>query len=110
MPRATTTPANTPHALSAAACLLATAALARAASTAPVRVLVAGGDIDVQVPLTAGDQAARERVVAAYATVLGTEMTRQHSPTRNQAWVQALGRLGGHRVHVWTITDPAGEA
>jgi hypothetical protein len=99
-----------PGALATAACLIATAALVHAAAAVQVRVVVSGTDITVQVPPRGGDQPARDAAVAAYAQVLGTRVTRQHSRVGAQAWTETRGTLGGHDVHVWTITDPSQEA
>jgi hypothetical protein len=99
-----------PGTLAAAASLLATAALVRAAGAAAVRVVVSGTDITVQVPPRGGDQAARDAAVAAYAQVLGTQVTRQHSRAGTEAWTETRGDIDGHDVHVWTIADPSQEA
>lgn len=99
-----------PGALATAARLLATAALVHVAGTAAVRVVVHGADIDIQVPPGSGAQSARDAAVAAYAQALGTEVTHQHDRACLQAWVETRGRIGGHDVHVWTITDPSAEA
>jgi hypothetical protein len=37
-------------------------------------------------------------------------VTRQHSRIGAEAWTEARGVLGGHDVHVWTVTDPSPEA
>jgi hypothetical protein len=96
-------------ALATAASLIATAALVRAAGAAAVRVVIADTDIDVQVPPRAGDQAAREQAVAVYAEILGVAVTRRHSRLGSEAWIEAHGGIGGHDVHVWTVTDPSQE-
>jgi hypothetical protein len=106
-----TTPApGLPGALGTAASLIATAALVHAAGAAGVRVVVSGTDITVQIPPRGGDQAARDAAVAAYAQVLGTQVTRQHNLTGTEAWTETRGDIGGHDVHVWTIADPSQEA
>jgi hypothetical protein len=111
MPTTTSPAPDLSGALATAASLIATAALVRAAGAAvAVRVVVSGTDITVQVPPRGGDQNARDAAVAAYAQVLGTQVTRQHSRAGTQAWTETRGCLGGHDVHVWTITDPAQEA
>jgi hypothetical protein len=94
--------------LSAVACLVATAALVRAAGVADVRVVVAAGRISLQVPLGAGDQAARIAAVAAYAHVLGSQVTERDTRTgvRGETWVETWGQIDGHEIHVWTIADP----
>jgi hypothetical protein len=98
-------------ALASAACLIAAAALVRAADAAvAVRVVVSGTDISIQVPPRGGDQAARDAAVAAYAQVLGTQVTRQHSRIGAEVWTETRGGIDGHDVHVWTITDPSQEA
>lgn len=106
-----TSPANLSTTLSTVACLVATAALVRAAGTASVadvRVVVAEGRISLQVPLCAGDQAGRVQAVAAYAHVLGSQVTDRDGRTgaRGETWVETTGRIDGIEVHVWTITDP----
>jgi hypothetical protein len=108
MPTDTPAPPDLSTALTAAASLIA-AALVRAAA-AGVRVVVSGTDISIQVPPRGGDQNIREATVAAYAQVLGTQVTRQHSHPRGEAWTETRGTLGGHDVHVWTIADPSQEA
>jgi hypothetical protein len=109
MPTTTTAP-GLPGALATAACLLTTAALVHVAGAAAVRVVVHGTDIDIQIPLGSGDQSARDAALAAYAQALGTEVTHQHDRVFVQAWVETRGRIGGHDVRVWTITDPSLEA
>ena len=105
----TTTP-DLAAALAAAASLIAAAALVRAAGAAGVRVVVAGTDISIQVPPHAGDQNTRQAAVAAYAQLLGAQVTRQHHRARREAWTETRGSVGGHDVHVWTVTDPSQEA
>jgi hypothetical protein len=85
MPTTTPAPSDLSTALAAAASLIATAALVRAAGAAGVRVLVSGTDISIQVPPRGGDQSAREAAVAAYAQVLGAQVTRQHSRVGSEA-------------------------
>jgi NAD/NADP transhydrogenase alpha subunit len=104
-------PAKLSAALSSIACLVATAALVRAAhatGVADVRVVVAGGRVSLQVPLAAGEQAGRVQAVAAYARVLGSQVTDRDTRTgsRGETWVETTGRIDGIEVHVWTITDP----
>jgi hypothetical protein len=106
----TSPPGDLSGALATAASLIATAALVHAAGTAEVSVVVSGTHIDIQVPPRGGDQAARDAAVAAYAQVLGAQVTRQHSRISAEAWTETRGDLGGHDVHVWTVTDPSQEA
>ncbi|MGH3432504.1 MAG: hypothetical protein ACRDQB_06675 [Thermocrispum sp.] len=109
-----TSPAKLSTALSTVACLVAAAALVRAADTADiaaiadVRVVVADGRVSLQVPLCAGGQAGRVQAVAAYAHVLGSPVTDRdgRTGTRGETWVETFGRIDGIEVHVWTITDP----
>jgi NAD/NADP transhydrogenase alpha subunit len=106
-----TSPAKLSTALSTVACLVATAALVRAADAvgiAEVRVVVADGQVSLQVPLRAGDQAGRIQAVAVYAHVLGSQVTDRDSRTGTcgEIWVETTGRIDGIEVHVWTITDP----
>ena len=106
-----TPPARLSTVLSTVACLVAAAALVRAADTAAiaaVRVVVADGRVRLQVPLGAGDQAGRVQAVAAYAHALGSPVTDRDSRTgtRGETWVETTGRIDGIEVHVWTITDP----
>lgn len=106
-----TSPVKLSTALSTVACLVAAAVLVRAAEAAAiadVRVVVADGRVSLQVPLGAGDQAARVQAVAAYAQVLGSPVTDRDSRTgtRGETWVETTGRIDGIEVHVWTITDP----
>jgi hypothetical protein len=114
MPTTTSRPPDLSGPLGTAACLIATAALVRAAGGALVRVVVSGTGIDVQVPPGSGEQSAREAAVAAYARVLDAPVTRRHSRIGTGAWTEAWtetrGDIGGHDVHVWTITDPLQEA
>jgi hypothetical protein len=108
----TTTTAMPPQgagSLATAASLIATAALVDAAGTTDVRVVVCGTNIGIQVPPGAGDQALREATVAAYARVLGAQVTREHHRNRIEAWTETRGVIGGLDVHVWTITDPSQE-
>jgi hypothetical protein len=107
---ATACPPGLSGALGTAASLIVTAALIRAAGAALVRVVVSGTDIDVQVPPGSGEQNAREAAVAAYAQVLDAPVTRRRSRTGTEAWTETRGDIGGHDVHVWTITDPFREA
>lgn len=105
------TSAELSAALSAAACLIATAALVRAADAAgvaDVRVVVAEGQISLQVPLGAGDQPTRIEAVASYARVLGSRVADRDTRigARGQTWVETSGQIHAHHVHVWTITDP----
>lgn len=107
----TQTPGRLSAGLSAVACLVATAALVRAtgaAGVSDVRVVVAEGRISLQVPLAAGDQAARTAAVAAYAHVLGSQVTDRDTRTgaRGETWVETWGQIDTHQVHVWTIADP----
>jgi hypothetical protein len=97
-------------ALGTAASLIATAAVIHAAGAAQVRVVVSGADIDIQVPPASGEQSARETAVAAYAQVLDAPVIRRHSRMGTEAWTETRGDVGGHDVHVWTITDPFPEA
>jgi hypothetical protein len=109
--RRTTSPTpDLSGALGTAACLITTAALVHATGAAPVRVVVSGADIDIQIPPPGGDQPAREATVAAYAQILGAPVTRQRSRVGDQAWTETHGVLGGHDIHVWTVTDPLQEA
>ena len=106
-----TSPSRLSTALSTVACLVAAAALVRAADTAAivdVRVVVADGRVSLQVPLCAGDQAARMQAVATYAHVLGSQVTDRdgRTGTRGQTWAETFGRIDRIEVHVWTITDP----
>jgi len=111
MPTTTPTPpADLSTALAAAASLIAAAALVRVAGAAGVRVVVAGADISIQVPPHGGNHSARQAAVAAYAELLGAQVTRRHSRARREAWIETRGSVGGHDVHVWTVTDPSQEA
>jgi hypothetical protein len=103
-------PPEVSGALATAACLIVAAALVHAAGAADVRVVVAGADVTIQIPPGAGDQPGREAAVAGYARILGAAVTRRHDRLRHQAWTETRGRLGSHRIHVWSITDPTGEA
>jgi hypothetical protein len=98
-------------ALSAAASLLAAAALlAAAGDTTRVSVTVDDTDISVQVSRHAGDPAAREAAVAAYAQVLHTTVTRRPRPASPDSWCETRGQAGGHPVHVWTLIHSDEEA
>lgn len=104
-------PGRLSGALSAVACLVATAALVHAADApgvADVRVVVDRGRISLLVPLHAGDQTARVAAVAAYAGVLGGQVTDRDTRigVRGETWVETWGHIDGHEVHVWTITNP----
>lgn len=92
-------------ALSAAAALLAAAG-----DTRRVSVTVDDIDISVQVSRHAGDVAAREAAVAAYAQVLHTTVTRRPGPASRGSWCETRGRAGGHPVHVWTLIHGDEEA
>jgi hypothetical protein len=111
MSTAIASPAKLGTALSTVACLVATAALVRAADAAgivDVRVVVADGRVSLQVPLSAGEQAARMQAVAAYAQVLGSQVTDRDARlgARGETWAETVGHIDGIEVHVWTITDP----
>ncbi|GAA2708953.1 hypothetical protein ACFY2R_17985 [Micromonospora olivasterospora] len=98
-----TTTAAQASALTAAASLLATAALMDAVGTQRVSVTVADVDIDIQVPARTGTEAARAAVVAAYAHALSTPVHRRAGGPHT--WIEAHGTIAGHPVHVWTIAD-----
>ena len=85
-------------ALSAAAALLAAAG-----DTRRVSVTVDDTQISVQVSRHAGDAAAREAAVAAYAQVLHATVIRRPSPASRDRWCETRGQAGGHPVHVWTL-------
>jgi hypothetical protein len=92
-------------ALSAAAVLLAAVG-----DTRRVSVTVEDTDISVQVSRHAGDAAARQAAVAAYARVLRTTVTRRPSPASRDSWCETRGWAGGHPVHVWTLIHGDEEA
>ena len=87
--------------LTAAASLMATAALKKAAAAIHVSVVVSGTSISIQVPRHGAKEAARTAAVAAYAEVLGVPVRRRVGPPH--VWIEADGYVGRHAVQVWTI-------
>jgi hypothetical protein len=104
-PAATAEQRELSHTLITAASLMAAAALVDRAGTADVSITVHGTDINVQVPTHNGDEPSRSDTVAAYALVLDVPVLRK--PGTQHTWIEAYGIIGAHRVHVWTIADPA---
>lgn len=108
------TPIRTPvgqldTALTGAASLLAAAVLADATgATSHLQITVYDHEISVQVCHRAGDPATRAAVVATYARVLHTEITRESAALGT--WIATRGRVGAHPVHVWTLIQPEEEA
>lgn len=100
------TAASLPGVMTAAASLLAAAALVdTAGSTTTVSVTVSDTDISIQVGRHAGDPTIRAAAVAAYARALHTPVV--HTPASGQGtWVETRAVLAGHPVHVWTLIHP----
>jgi hypothetical protein len=87
--------------MTAAASLMATAALSRTASAINVSVTVSGTHISVQVPRHSADEAARVAAVAEYARILAVPVCCRVD--RDRTWIEAYGYVGRHSVHVWTV-------
>jgi len=99
----------TPDAEPAAILLTAHVRVIRAAADLLEQASIAGlsvwpepGEIEIQVPETAGDLPSRAATVARLAALTGCEPAPDPRPGRTQGWIHALGQYAGHPVHIYT--------